>query len=137
MARENPNYSGKGFPDAPFFDGGKTKELRTWIIQLRNKLAAQPNGYLDDEECLQYTVNHISGSTLNLIHSYVSENTGRIRLDTLNALLEVLHQTFDESDRTSMANCEIRKLRLKIWAFSAYLAQFGRIMGDLSWNEKA
>ena len=22
MARENPNCSGKGFPDAPFFDGG-------------------------------------------------------------------------------------------------------------------
>jgi len=43
------NAAQKGFPDAPLiFDGGKAEELRTWIILLRNKLAAQPHRYPDD-----------------------------------------------------------------------------------------
>jgi len=41
-AQGGANATQKGFPDAPIFAGGKAEELRTCIIQLRNKLAAQP-----------------------------------------------------------------------------------------------
>lgn len=97
-ARENSNAAQKGFPDAPIFDGGKAEELRTWIIQLRNKLAAQPHRYPDDQACLRYAVNRLSGPALNLVRSYVSENTGRIRFESLNALLDLLRQAFDDPD---------------------------------------
>jgi len=40
-AQGGVNATQIGFPDAPIFDGGKAEELRTWIIQLRNKLATQ------------------------------------------------------------------------------------------------
>lgn len=136
-AKENPNPEGKGFPDAPVFDGSKPEELRTWILQLRNKLAAQPNRYPDDQVCLRYALNRLSGSALNLVRSHVSESTGRIKFDSLNALLDLLRQAFDDPDRTRTANREIRKLRQKNGTFAAHLAKFGRIMGDLNWNEEA
>jgi len=136
-AQGGANAAQKGFPDAPIFDGGKAKELRTWIIQLRNKLAAQPHRYPDDQACLRYAVNHLSGAALCLIHGYVSENTGRIWLESLNALLDLLRQAFDDPDRTHTANREIRKLKQKSGTFAAYFAEFGRIMGDLNWNEEA
>ena len=97
----------EGVPDAPIFDGGKAEELRTWIIQLRNKLAAQPHRYPDDQACLRYAVNRLSGAALCLIRGYVSENTGRIRLESLNAHLDLLRQAFDDPDRTRTANREI------------------------------
>jgi len=75
-AQGGANAAQKGFPDMPIFDGGKAEELRTWITQLHNKLAAQPHRYPDDQACLQYAVSRHSGATLCLIRSYVSENTG-------------------------------------------------------------
>ena len=112
-AQGGANAAQKGFPDAPIFDSGKAEELRTWIIQLHNKLAAQPHRYPDDQACLQYAVNRLSGAALCLIRGYVSENTRRIRLESLNALLDLLRQAFDDPDRTHTANREIRKLRQK------------------------
>jgi len=47
-AQGGANATQKGFPDVPIFDGGKAEKLRTWIIQLRNKLAMQPHRYPDD-----------------------------------------------------------------------------------------
>jgi len=131
------NATQKGFPDAPIFDGGKPEELHTWIIQLRNKLAAQPHCYPDDQACLRYAVNRLSGATLCLIRGYISENTGRIQLESLNALLDLRRQTFDNPDRTRTTNREIRKLKQKSGTFAAYFAEFGRIMGDLNWNKEA
>src|SRR3978361_385700 len=136
-AREHQNPEGKGFPDASNFDGSKPGELRTWILQLRNKLAAQPSRYPDDQACLRYAFNRLSGSALNLVRSHVSETTGRIRLDSLNALLDLLRQAFDDPDRVRTANREIRKLRQANGTFAAYLANFGRIVRDLNWNEEA
>jgi len=74
-AQGGANAAQKVFPDAPIFDGGKAEELRTWIIQLRNKLAAQPHCYPDDQACLRYAVNCLSEAALCLIRGYVSENT--------------------------------------------------------------
>jgi len=51
-AQGGANAVQKGFSDVPIFDGGKAEALRTWIIQLRNKLAAQPHRYPDDQVCL-------------------------------------------------------------------------------------
>jgi len=55
----------------------------------------------------------------------------------LNALLDLLRQAFDDPDRTRTANREVRKLKQKNGTFAAYFAEFGRIMGDLNWNEEA
>jgi len=101
------NAAQKGFPDAPILDGGKAEELRTWIIQLRNKLAAQPYRYPDDQACLRYALNSLSGAALCLIRRYVSDNTGRIWLESLNALLDLLRQAFDDPDTTRTSNREI------------------------------
>jgi len=49
-AQGGTNAAQKGFPYAPIFNGGKAEELRTWIIQLRNKLAVQLHHYPDDPD---------------------------------------------------------------------------------------
>jgi len=77
-AQGGANATQKGFPDVPIFDGSKAEELLAWIIQLCNRLAAQPHHYPDNQACLRYAVNSLSNAALNLIHTYVSENTGRI-----------------------------------------------------------
>jgi len=136
-ARGGANAAQKGFPDVPIFDGGKAEELRTWIIQLHNKLAAQPHRYPDDQARLRYAVTRLSGAARCLIRGYVSENTGRIQPESLNALLDLLRQAFDDFNRTHTANREIRKLKQKSSTFAAYFAEFGRIMGDLNWNEES
>jgi len=127
-AQGGANATQKGFPDAPIFDGGKAEELCTWIIQLRNKLAIQPDRYPDDQACVRYAVNRLSGAALCLIRGYVSENTRRIRLESLNALLDLLRQVCDDPDRTRTANREIRKLKQKSGTFASYFAKFGQIM---------
>jgi len=136
-AQGGANATQKGLPDVPIFDSGKAEELRTWIIQLRNKLAAQPHHYPDDQACLRYLVKSLSGAALCLIRGYVSENTGQIRLESLNALIDLLRQAFNDPDRTRTTNCEIRKLKQKSSTVAAYYAEFGRMMGDLNWNEEA
>jgi len=136
-AHGGANAAQNGFPDEPIFDGGKAEELHTWIIQLRNNFPAQPHRYPDDQACLRYAINRLSGAALCLIRGYVSENTGRIRLESLNALLDLLGQAFDDPFRTRTANCEIRKLKQKSGTFAAHFAEFGWIMGDLNWNEEA
>ena len=52
IAPGGANAIQKGFPDAPIFNGGKVEEMRTCIIQLCNKLTAQPHCYPDDQACL-------------------------------------------------------------------------------------
>jgi len=106
-AQGGANTNPKGFPDAPIFDDSKAEELSPWIIQLRKKLAAQPHRYPNDQACLRYAVNRLSGAAICRIHCYVSENTGQIWLESLHALDDLLRQEFDDPDRTRTANHEI------------------------------
>jgi len=135
-AQGGANAAQKGFPDAPIFDGSKAEELHTWIIQLHNELAMQPHLYPDDQVCLRYTFNHLLGAVLNLIHVYVPENNRRILLKSLNVLIDLLRQTFDDPDRTRTTNREIWKLKQNNSTFSLYFAEFDRIMEELNWNEE-
>ena len=118
LAAIKGNPEGKGFPDAPIFDGSKPEELRTWILQLRNKLAAQPLRYPTEDTCLRYTLNRMSGVALDLVRSYISEDTGEVTLSSLNELLELLRQAFDDPDRVCTATRKIRKLRQKNGTFA-------------------
>jgi hypothetical protein len=126
-----------GFPDAPTFDGTKPEELRTWILQLRNKLAAQPTRYPTEQARLRYAFNRLSGAALNQLRSYADEDTGDITLASLNDLLTILRQAYDDPDRSRTAAREIRRLRQRNLPFSTYLADFRRLMGDLNWDEVA
>jgi hypothetical protein len=139
QVRENPEGGSQsgGFPDAPMFDGTKPEELRTWILQLRNKLAAQPTRYPTEESRLRYAFNRLSGAALHQIRSYGDEHTGNITLDSLNDLLAILCQAYDDPDRSRTAAREVRRLRQKNLPFSTYLADFRRLMGDLNWDEMA
>jgi hypothetical protein len=81
-------------------------------------------------------LNRLPGTALNLVRSQISETTGQIKLKTLNELLDLLQQAFDDPDRAETAAPEICKLCQKNSTFTAYLADFGRMIGDLDWNEE-
>jgi len=136
-AQGDANATQKGFSDTPIFDSSKPKELRTWIIRLRNKLAVQPHHYPNDQACLRCTVNRLSGAALNLIRIYVSENTGQIWYESLKALLKLLHQAFNDPNTTCTANREIQKLKQKNGTFATYFTKVVWFMGDLNWSKEA
>lgn len=131
------NGGNSRFPDAPTFDGTKPSDLRTWILQLRNKLAAEPYRYTDEQSRLRYALNRLAGSALNQVRSSVNEDTGIINFPDLNSLLVTLRQAYDDLDRQRTANREIRLLRQRNLSFVSYLADFQRIMADLQWDEQA
>ena len=135
-AQGGANTAQKGFPDAPIFDGGKAAELHTWIIQLHNELAMQPHLYPNDQVCLRYAVNRLLGAALNLIRVYVPEKNRRILVKSLNVLIDLLRQTFDDPDRTLTTNREIWKLKQNNSTFPLYFAEFDQIMEELNWNEE-
>jgi hypothetical protein len=122
--------------DVPVFDGTKPEELCTWILQLRNKFAAQPSHYPTEEVSLRYALICLSGTALNLVRSNILETGRQIKFKTVNEVLDLLRQAYYDHDRARTAPCEIRKLRQENSTFAAYLAEFGCLIGDLDWNEE-
>lgn len=137
MAGNAPMAVNTRFPDAPTFDGSKPSDLRTWILQLRNKLAAEPHRYTDPQSQLRYGFSRLTDAALNQVRSVVNVDTGHINLENLNALIERLKQAYDDPDRVRTANREIRQLRQKNASFVSYLSDFHRIFADLHWDEQA
>jgi hypothetical protein len=74
---------------------------------------------------------------LNQVRSFVDENTGVINFGTLNDLLALLRQAYDDPDRAVTAQKEVKALKQRYLQFSAYLAEFRRLMGDLDWDDQA
>ena len=63
------------------------------------------------------------------------EANGHIKLLDLQTLLIKLKQAYDDPNRVRTVNREIRQLCQKNNSFAFYLADFQRIMADISWNE--
>jgi hypothetical protein len=130
------NGSG-GHPDVPTFDGAPPHDIRTWILLLRNKLAAQPSRYSTEQAKLRYAFSRLAGAAFNQVRSHLSEDTGAIDLGTLNELLSILRQAYDGPDRARTARNQLKTLEQKHLHFSVYLAEFRRLMGDLDWDDQA
>jgi hypothetical protein len=67
----------------------------------------------------------------------MSEDTGAINIGTLNELLAVLRQAYDNPDRAHTARIAARTLKMRPLQFSAYLVAFRRLIGDLDWDDGA
>lgn len=123
-----------GYSNVPMFDGTAPREIRTWILL---KLAAQSARYPTEQSKLRYAIGRLEGAAFNQVRSSVSEDTGAINFGTLNELLDVLRQAYDDPDRAATARKEVRSLKQKHLQFSAYLAEFRWLMGDLNWDDQA
>jgi hypothetical protein len=130
------NGSG-GHPDVHTFDGAPPHDIPTWILLLRNKLAAQPSRYSTEQAKLRYAFSRLAGAAFNQVRSHLSEDTGAIDLGTLNELLSILRQAYDDPDRARTARNQLKTLEQKHLHFSVYLAEFRRLMGDLDWDDQA
>jgi hypothetical protein len=126
-----------GYHNVPEFDGSSPTYIRTWIILLRNKLAAQAHRYPSENAKLRYALGRLAGDALDMVRSHVSEDTGDIAYNTLNEMLAELRQTYDDPDRAQTARTAIKKLEMQPLQFSRYLAAFRRLMGDLDWDDGA
>jgi hypothetical protein len=130
------NGSG-GYSNVPMFDGTSPREIRTWTFLLRYKLAAQASRYPSAHAKLRYAIGRLEGAALNQVRSFVDENTGAINFGTLNDLLALLRQAYDDPDRAATAQKDVKALKQRYLQFSAYLAEFRRLMGDLDWDDQA
>jgi hypothetical protein len=126
-----------GYSNVPEFDGSHPDEIHTWILLLRNKLAAQAHRYPTESSKLRYAFGRLQGDAFDMVRSHMSEDTGAIILGSLNELLVVLRQAYDDPDRAHNARIAARNLKMRPLQFSAYLAAFRRVMGDLDWDDGA
>jgi hypothetical protein len=101
-----------GYSNVPEFDGSQPDEIRTWILLLRNKLAAQAHRYPTETSKLRYAFGRLKGDAFNIVRSHLSEDTGAISLGTLNELLVVLRQAYDDPDRAHTARITVRNLKI-------------------------
>jgi hypothetical protein len=129
------NGSG-GYSNVPEFDGSHPDEIRTWILLLRNKLAAQANRYPTESSKLRYAFGRLQGDAFDMVRSHMSEDTGAISLGSLNELLAVLRQAYDDPDRAHTARIAARTLKMRPLQFSTYLAackeRVREILGEVS-----
>jgi hypothetical protein len=63
----------------------------------------------------------LTKAALNQLRVYADEDTGDIALDSLNNLLTVLRQAYDDPDRSRTGAREFRGLQQKNLPFSTYL----------------
>jgi hypothetical protein len=132
----NADGSG-GYSNVPEFDGSQPDEICTWILLLRNKLAAQAHRYPTESSKLRYAFGRLQGDAFDMVRSHLSEDTGALSLGSLNELLAVLRQAYDDPDRAHTARIAARTLKMRPLQFTAYLAPFRRLMGDLDWDDGA
>jgi hypothetical protein len=174
-----------GYSNVPEFDGSKPDEIRTWILQLRNKLAAQARIGLEEVRSLvrltadelktwasvridlnrdfseinillpilsnrklktfcfafvtslkafsthhnklaaqahryptelsklRYAFGRLKGAAFNMVRSHLSEETGAVGFSTLNEMLAVLRQAYDDPDRAHTARIYVRGLKIE------------------------
>lgn len=109
-------------PDPKLFDGDKQK-LRSWTYSLRIKLAGNADRYPSKSSKIQYSVDCLTGKTLNQVEPKVRKDV-TIDFATANDLITYLEVAFGDSDEKDTSQRELQKLKQINCAFLDYLADF-------------
>ena len=122
-------------PDPFMFSGTNRKDLRPFIAQLRLKLVQNEDHFTTPQARMRYAVSRLEGVALAQILPHVTE-TG-VNLDNVEAMITILTTAFGDPDVAATAERELNKLQQKQREFSAYYAEFQRLITDLDYNDSA
>jgi len=135
-APQAPEDRGQKFPDSPDFSGTDRTQLRGWIAQLRMDIRHKPASFPDEQSKMRYAFNRLRGVALGQILPHVRED-GKIGLEDLPALIQLLEAAFGDPDRIATAERKMWEIKQKNCEFSQYYAEFQVIATDLDWNPSA
>src|SRR6266576_632079 len=85
------------------------------------------------QHILKYAINRLEGAALNQLLPYVQNDN--VNLADLAALVRILEDAFGDPDRVATAERELEKLQQKNREFSAYYADFQRLIAEVQWND--
>jgi hypothetical protein len=120
-------------PDPEKF-GGERSKLPDFLTQMRLKLMANADRFLNENAKMMYIISRLEGAALRQIATFVDGVT--IKFASPTALMEYLETSFGDPDPTGTARRELHELK-QGKDFSAYLTEFRRIMGKLKYDDKA
>ena len=119
----------------PDIFSGKREEYETFKTKMITKLNGDSHLFTNDQHKLQYLVSFLKDEAYKMVKMYVKVD--KIDLEDMNEMWEVLDGAYDDPDRKGTAERELRKLKQTNREFSAYLADFQRLMAELQWDTPA
>ena len=91
--------------------------------------------FRDDQHEMMYVTSRLDGNTHRMISPHIVND--RIDFNTIKELWDVLDCADNDPDRQGTAKRELAMLKQGIREFSAYFADFQRIMAELKWDPSA
>lgn len=129
------SHRSERMPDPEKFDGSRAK-LPGFILQLRSKLTVNRDRFANETTMILYTINRLEGAALEQVRHTVLPS-GLTTWTSAEQLITALETAFGDPDPTGTARRELHQLRQGKRDFSAYLADFQRIMGQLNFDENS
>ena len=108
---------------------GNRKTYRTFKAQLQTKLVGNDQKFRDDQHRMMYVPLIVEGNAHRMIYPHIVND--RIDFNTIKELWDVFDSAYEDPDRQGTAEREVAMLKQGTREFSAYFADFQRIMAEL------
>ena len=136
LAAPQPAGQGEKLPDAPLYDGSRD-ELRAFVTHLRLKLLSDQGRYPTARQRVAYAVGRLRGRAMQQLIPFIREDGETASLDDVEDVIRILQATFGDPDAAATARHKLQALRQGNKEFSAYYAEFSRLVSELNWDERA
>ena len=120
-------------PDPPLFSGDRSK-ARTWIMDMRLKLAADAQLFRNDQAKMIYINSRLEGTVKDQLHPFIN-NDLTFRFAHADAMFTFLSSLYDDPDRRRSAVSALGNLHQRNKSFSDFMPEFTRLMNDVGYTD--
>lgn len=120
-------------PDPPLFSGDPSK-ARTWIMDMRLKLAADAQLFRNEQAKMIYINSRLEGSVKHQLHPFINDDL-TFRFANANAMFTFLTSLYDDPDRRRSAVSALGNLHQRNKPFSEFMPEFTRLMNDVGYTD--
>jgi flagellar biosynthesis chaperone FliJ len=85
------------------FSGEDRKELQGWKVQLALKIVGRPRVFDTKQKQLRYVVGYLKGVALGQLMPQCDKISGKVKLDSLKDLIDLLDLAFGDQDKAPTA----------------------------------
>lgn len=114
---------------------GDRKAYPAFKAQLQAKLAGDAHKFHNDQHRMLYISSLLQGNAYAMVLNYIVD--GVVSLPTVKDFWNVLDMAYDDPDKKGSAKRELKTLRQGNREFSAYFADFQRLMTQLKYDDEA
>ena len=120
-------------PDPPPFSGDRSK-ARTWIMDMRLKLAADAQLFRNEQAKMIYINSRLEGAVKDQLHPFIN-NDLTFRFANADAMFTFLTSLYDDPDRRRSAVSALGNLHQRNKPFSDFMPEFTRLMNDVGYTD--